>query len=317
MTTVCDSYFNIYFVSTGIFEVQFWNQEYQEFNCNPYPCDWHTTLLHYATVLRMRSQNDVHYKSPGNLTYDVVNFTKEGSTGNYGQDKVIGDFTAKYTYIFKTQTIQKIQHFTPDVKLLYMFRDPTDRAISHLNYVFKFRPRYVQDFLLKWNTSTDGIAKQIHRLYVEAIEKYENCLTVYCENFCATNTPDGPDFYASSVENLIAKTLLNGLYDVFIKKQLEVTPTEQILIIDLGDFSDRPLSFMESTVLPFIGLEPYDPVIKDKLSKATPLNVNKSPLVTCLPETISLLRKFYSKSLRQLSIILNGRKFSWYSIYGL
>ena len=213
--------------------------------------------------------------------------------------------------------MERIYHFTPHAKLMYILRDPTDRALSHLNYIFKFRPRYIERFLEKCNTRKK-VMEQIHKLYLQSIERYKNCMTIYCENYCATNTPDGTDFYASSIDNLIEKSLLNGIYHVFLRKQLEIVPAESLLVVDLGELSRSPLEFMEKTVLPFVGLEKYDKITKEKFQKYNrPINVNHRYTVSFLPETSALLRQFYNNSLAQLSTLLNGRTFTWYPSYGL
>ena len=284
--------------------------------CDAPPCDWHTTLLHYATMLRMRSLNQTLFKS-GNLTYDLIAFPDKATNQTFGKDKVLGDYTAKYTYMFRTQTIEKIYHFTPHVKLLYSLRDPTDRARSHLNYGIKGRIPFVERFFSMYNSTDKGVIKQIHYLYVQTIEKYRKCMTVFCEEFCATNTSGRADFFAFTMESLIEKTLLNGLYHVFLKRQLEVAPVENVLIIDLEEFSKSPLNFMEETILPFLGLDNYEPDRKQHLEKTTPANVNIMPLVSYLPETTALLKHFYNESLIQLSALLNGRRFTWYPNYGL
>ena len=285
--------------------------------CKPPHCDWHTTLLHYATMLRIHSLNHTLFQS-GNLTYDLVTFADMATNQTFGKHKVIGDYTAKYTYMFRTQTIEKIYHFTPDAKLLYSLRDPTDRAKSHVNYVMKFRPYYVERFFKMFNSTAQGVMRQIHYLYVQSIEKFKKCMTVNYEDFCATNTSDGADFFASSMESLIEKSLLNGLYHVFLKRQLEVAPVENVLIIDLGEFSKSPVDFMEEKVLPFIGLDNYEPARKHRLNKiTTPANVNILPIVSYLPETTALLKQFYNESLIQLSALLNGRRFTWFPNYGL
>ena len=284
--------------------------------CDAPPCDWHTTLLHYATMLRMRPLNQPKFKS-GNLTYDLIAFPDKTTNQTFGKDKVLGDYTAKYTYMFRTQTIEKIYHFTPHAKLLYSLRDPTDRARSHLNYCIKGRLPFVERFFTMYNSTDKGVMKQIHYLYVQTIEKYRKCMTVFCEEFCATNTSGGPDFFSFTMESLIEKTLLNGLYHVFLKRQLEVAPVENVLIIDLGEFSKSPLNFTEETILPFLGLDNYEPDTKQYFENTTPANVNIMPLVSYLPETTALLKHFYKESLIKLSALLNGRRFTWYPNYGV
>ena len=250
----------------------------------------------------------------GNLTYEMVNY--QATNEVYGKNKLIGDYTAKYTYMFRTQTIERIYHFTPNAKLIYILRDPTERARSHLNYVLNFGPKYFQPPSEK--IITTQAKEQIHWLYVETIEKYKNCLTMYCEEYCATNMPDGPDFFATSMKNLIEKSLLNGLYHVFLRKQLNVVPQENVLIIDLGEFSESPFWFMQNTVLPFIGLGNYSVERRRQyLRVRAHANKNRGSILRLLPETTELLRQFYNESLIKLSALLHGRTFTWYPIYGL
>ena len=271
--------------------------------------------------MRLKSLNHTrvdHYT--GQLTYEKVSLpeTRRG-TDIYGKYRLIGDYTPTYAYGFSSLVPNKIQHVTPNAKIIFSLRDPVDRALSHINYIFRFIVG--QAFAQKFGNDTEAMSWHIHELFLKAIEDYNLCYSMYCENYCATHMPDRGDMFAESVDTAVYKSLIISLYHISIAKYMTLFPQQNILVVDLGEFSHNPVDFMEETVLPFLGLDPYGERERDhvinKFQNNNTVNTNTQPLVEFLPETIHVLREFFYTPQLKLSKLLNGRHFSWFDEYGI
>ena len=277
------------------------------------------SLLQFATQLRLKSLNGTRVEQyTGMLSYNTVNFPElQNGTNIYGKYRLMGDYTPTYAYGFENQVPHKIQHVHPDAKIIFSLRDPTDRTLSHVNYIFKFVVG--ERFAVSYHNNATAMSLYIHELFLQSIKDYENCKMTYCENYCATTFPDKMDMFAETVELAVYKSLIISLYHVSIAKYMELFPMENLLILDLGEFSKDKVGYLHNTIFPFLGLEPYNEFARQQLDQRIlrKSNTNDSPLVEFLPETERALQEFFIKPQLKLTKLLNGRQFSWSSRYGI
>ncbi|MGB3402770.1 MAG: tetratricopeptide repeat protein [Microcoleaceae cyanobacterium] len=148
------------------------------------------------------------HKQKRGLEWYLSHFLPQLKQGNF----ITGEATP--SYLDHSGVAESIYQAFPDIKLIILLRDPTDRAISH----------YYQWFSLRWES----------RSLQEAMNREINQ-------------------YRESVWNQPNSYLARGVYIEFIKKWLDIFPREQVLILPSEDFYQNPAQVL-TQVFHFLGL---------------------------------------------------------------
>ena len=99
-----------------------------------------------------------------------------------------------------------------------------------------------------------------------------------------------------------------GLYALYYAKWLEHFPPGQFLAVRLEDFRVDPQAYMQR-VFSFLRLETLDAASMQQVVSATVRNKHRSPREEMLPQTESLLRRFYQPYNDYLSAMLQDASF--------
>jgi tetratricopeptide (TPR) repeat protein len=151
------------------------------------------------------------HKSERGLEWYLSHFLPQLRQGNF----ITGEATP--SYLDNSGVAESIYQVFPEIKLVILLRDPTDRAISH----------YYQWLSLKWESRPlkEAIIREINQ-------------------------------HRESVWNQPNSYLARGVYIEFIKKWLDVFPQEQVLILPSEDFYQNPAQVL-AQVFDFLDLPSY------------------------------------------------------------
>jgi hypothetical protein len=162
-------------------------------------------------------------------------------------------FEASTTYLFNPLVPERIHHMIPQVKLIALLRDPTERAISH--------------YFHEQRKGKETLSLQ------DALDAEESRLASINGNY-------------KSEEFLRHAYKTRGLYCEQIKRFLDYFPKEQLLILNNDDFAKNPdLTLQE--IFEFVGVDP-----KIKIPCLTRQNV-RSGQTQIDPEITQALREFF------------------------
>ena len=189
----------------------------------------------------------------------LSNFTPIPHDSNY----ICGEATP--VYILSSLARERIQQFLPNVKIIIILRNPTDRAISqHYFGVKRGRVKNLENYI---NCAIDKL-KNITNLK-DKFEKYNGCI------------PKAGDISAS-------------LYVYFIERWLEVFPRENFLFLKTEDLGQNPVATMDR-VFEFLGLPKY------QLNEYSRENSNSyDPIDHSLRQKLSEFFLPYNQKLEQL-----------------
>ena len=138
---------------------------------------------------------------------------------------ITGEATPNYLEYY--QSAKRIYNVFPDVKLLIIFRNPVDRAVSQYYHWVRI--------------------KREERSFEEAIDSELEMLL---------KSPDRPQGHGNYWQKQPGNYIGRGVYIEFIQKWMEVFPREQFLILKGEDFYEKPAITMKQ-VFHFLGLPEY------------------------------------------------------------
>ena len=153
----------------------------------------------------------------------------------------------------------KLFHLNPDLKIIFILRNPVDATFS--NYRYNMR---------KYGNQTD-----FHRKVEDAIRWWRKCTSLLSERRCAYGLE-----YPESIGSLNPVGHHKGkdavfprdlfwrhtsidrlriyIYHIYIKDWLSVFPSKNVLCIKFESFSRNPLDIMTRKVFPFLSLSKLD-----------------------------------------------------------
>ena len=162
----------------------------------------------------------------------VTNFRKKEIERKYGK---FATYDVTSSYIQKKKTAQNIFKTLPNVKLILILRNPTDRAYSEYN-----------QNIIDENESRD---------FTELIKQEINEIQ---------NMENGNLEFSSDKINLVKK----GIYEKQISPWLEVFPRKQILIISTEEFGEKTTETYDK-IFRFLELPEYKIKNKKRHRKGT------------------------------------------------
>ena len=235
---------------------------------------------------------------------------------------MLGDFSARtinHHYFWPSEprnrglptpreiNVDRIHHVYNDTKILVIVRNPAERLFSDYKFYAGSHNNVVT-------------ADDFHERVVTAVEVWNNCTQVLRlpENRCAYGTNFPPELPKRGFWSLYSADRLRiGIYSIYVINCFKVFPRSNIHVIKLEEFSKNSLTYTETHLLPFLGLEPYDASARAHLRRDLArgrVNTNTNHQhehVKMHARTRRLLDDFYRPYNKQLSELLNDTKFMW------
>lgn len=176
----------------------------------------------------------------------------------------------------------------PNAKIIIMLRDPVERLYSDYLY-FRMDNKSVEDF---------------HQKVIQSVQLFQSCLSEKSLRFCA---------YSTSLTNTMQVRLHLGLYVVFLLDWLTVFHRDQILVLQLKDYSANLKATMKK-VFDFLTVGPMSKQVEAAVAKQTMSNTRRKKdrkVGPMLPATRDLLREFYQPFNSKLASVLDNEAFLW------
>ncbi|RUS85537.1 hypothetical protein EGW08_006680 [Elysia chlorotica] len=182
---------------------------------------------------------------------------------------------------------QVVTRMNPDVRIIMILRDPTDRLYSDYLYFTREEEPTRQGF---------------HDRVKAAIAAFQSCTSHKPPSLCLTK--------------LTQVRLHIGLYHIFISDWLSVLPRDHLLVLQSESYRTNVTASLEQ-IFKFLDLREY-PLSKEALQRISNLKEKnttkkKSLVGDMLPETKVLLRRFYSEHNEKLAQLLGDERFAWRS----
>ena len=191
----------------------------------------------------------------------------------FGKSTLTGE--ASPEYFTKTGVPKSIQEVVPGVRLIFLFRNPVDRAFS--------------DHQMLVNA---GVESRSFRTRMEqALAWFEDEGTRELVQAC------------QDLEHHPARYLMRGCYADHLRPWLEIFPREQMLFLESEDFFEDPGGSLNQ-VFDFLGLKGLETESWEIFKKG---RYNQEAVEDALRKA---LEDFYRKANRKLSE-LTGRNWSW------
>ncbi|XP_071171896.1 carbohydrate sulfotransferase 15-like [Mytilus edulis] len=183
-----------------------------------------------------------------------------------------------------------LYHLNPDMRLIFMMRDPVNRVYSDYLYESQFfgYNKTVEDF---------------HLAVLESIAQHMLCRKHFSERGCA---------YNSSLESFKAR-LRVGMYYVFLEDWYRVFPKEQVMVIKFEEYMRNRIVYLKE-VFKFLKLRPISVSEENKQRKRSISNTRSKEdrqIGDMSKKTRILLQEFYHPFNKRLSILLNDNKYMW------
>lgn len=144
---------------------------------------------------------------------------------------VSGDGSPGY---YSCDVVDRVKELCPDIRLLFIQRDPVSRAISHLRHNNR-------QGAANHNVST--ILRGIDELQKKLLESPENAEQVILD-MCYGDLGDN-------------SYLTMGCYEILLRRWRRAFPADQLMVIELADYIENPQGTMNN-VFEFLGLDPID-----------------------------------------------------------
>lgn len=231
---------------------------------------------------------------------------------------IFGDFTPRYLvhgdeWDFKwfhedatephVLVPQKIHMLVPNTKLIFIFRNPIDRLFSSYKYFGNQGggPKSLDDF---------------HERSRMQISAWNRCVKEESNvRLCMYGYRDfahHPKLWSYGSYDQIRF----GLYYLYLKEWLQLFPRHQVLILRFEDYTEDPITTLQTQALPFLGMEPFSIEVLQTLKKWEDenkvINIRSvDSLKAMLPETRELLDQFYSPFNTQLATLLEDEQYLW------
>ena len=185
-------------------------------------------------------------------------------------------FEASANYIVFPLASRRIFQLIPDVKLIALLRNPTERAISHFFHVKRKRRK---------------------RLYRESLSLYEALLAEE-KRLLSINKESN---YNSDYLQYAYKS--RGLYKEQLERYFKYFPREQMLIINSEEFFAQPENTLRQ-VFEFVGVDP-----EFKIQDLQPFNVgyNRSKVA---PDIYEYLNSYFQPHNQALYELI-GMRYDW------
>lgn len=176
-----------------------------------------------------------------------------------------------------------VTSINPDVRIVMILRDPTERLYSDYVYFKRGKPPSKEDF---------------HEKAINSVNAFRNCTLLKPLSLCLLEKVD------------LRLTL--GLYHVFISDWMRVLPPSQLLVLHSESYRANVTDSLEKT-FQFLQLPPLTKAAMTRIANMKEQNTNKkkSFIGKMLPETESLLRQFYSEHNQRLAEMLKDDRFAW------
>ncbi|XP_063435826.1 carbohydrate sulfotransferase 15-like [Mytilus trossulus] len=183
-----------------------------------------------------------------------------------------------------------LYHLNPNMRLIFMMRDPINRVYSDYLYESQFfgYNKTVADF---------------HVAVLESITQHMVCRKHYSERGCA---------YNSSLESFKAR-LRVGMYYVFLEDWYRVFPKDQVMVIKFEEYMRNRIEYLKE-VFKFLKLRPLSVSEEQKQRKRIISNTRSKEdrqIGDMSKKTRMLLQEFYHPFNKHLSILLNDNKYMW------
>lgn len=180
-----------------------------------------------------------------------------------------------------------IRHIQPDVKLIVILRNPTDRLFSdYLYFNRKLKTKSSEDF---------------HQRVVHAMQLMKECLKNRSMRSCA---------YDDELAKSMLVRLTVGLYDVFLQDWLNVFPKEQIFVLRLEDYSTNNKYYLYK-IYDFLGVDTNVNIDVDVMAVRNVRRQLDLRVGDMLNKTRMLLDEFYKPHKENLAMILNDTRYTW------
>ena len=173
--------------------------------------------------------------------------------------------------------MKKIAHFFPNAKVIMIMRDPVERLFSLYRYNFQLS---TQSQFQAENQNSDAF----HQYIVRALKRK------------------------------ILSSRITIDYHIYVKAALKYFKKENLMFLQFEEFVEDSMGMIESKVLPFLNLDPYE--LETRLSILRDINrgkiKNKSKQsYSMLNETRVLLRKHFLPYNHRLAKLFNDEKWTW------
>lgn len=274
-------------------------QHPQIWKCSKEPHWWGKIRIdRFGGKTSLTSSVTSYYERWGNMMQKVV--TKRGE--DYASDVIFGDGSAstfwynRYWRKFHpnatkcpTFAIPSLIHsMQPEAKIIVAFRNPIDRLFSDYLY------------FSKGMVSSKGF----HEAVSSGIEEFRRCISDSGDLRTCVYKPD-PNLETSSVR------LRLGLYSVYLEDWLEHFKPNQLMIVKTEEWSEN-CPEMLTKLHRFLDLDDVTAYAKAVICNRERLNVGKKKnMAVLLPETVQLLREFYSPFNERLVAIFGDDNFTW------
>lgn len=277
--------------------------------------------LHHSTLAGYTDLFDRHSKGNFDGTHGTWYINSCLSiTGNSSQcHHILGDFTPRYLvdgYKWDEKWYhegmnepvilvpQKIKLLLPNVKLIMIFRDPSERLLSSYRY---FRlPKGVTRSAEDFHYRAMGQVAAWQRC-ARQLPNIRRCMYGYAPE---VDPPLGTFWHETSHDQV-----RYGFYYLYLREWLDVFPRDQFLFLRFEDYRDAPLETLEQQVLPFLGLDPYRPEARELIQRwqqeKTVFNIRSRYPKDMFPETKKVLDELYAPYNVKLMELLGDRKYLW------
>lgn len=144
---------------------------------------------------------------------------------------IAGDGSPGY---YAYDVVDRVKELCPDIRLLFIQRDPVARAISHLRHNNRQGAA---------NCNVNTVLRGVEELEREILDSPENAEQVILD-MCFGNRDDN-------------SYLSMGCYEILLRRWRRAFPPEQLMVIELEDYIDNPQGTMNN-IFEFLGLDPIE-----------------------------------------------------------
>ena len=227
-------------------------------------------------------------------------------TSNYFTDSIYWMDTPENANFTEPEILipHLIHHLNPEIKLILILRDPVERLYSAYKY-FCSRPKIPcvytptpEDFHERAKYSTRWLTQCFRTLSTR------HCLY----DFPYRDRTGLPKFYQRAHYGHSVHQTRMGLYSEYLKDWYSVFPAEQILVVNLEQYSTNYTHELNK-VYGHLELQPSAGSLHHK--RNTRVKENKKHFPPMLTKTRSLLQEFYRPFNKKLARMLGNDRFLW------
>lgn len=234
-------------------------------------------LLQHPDVISA-SRKEVHYFDRnyhrGERWYKS-HFTKANQVKSKNSNALTGECTPYYAV--NPYIPERLADLTSDAKIVFILRNPTDRAVSHYKHNVN-RGKYGRDLT-----------------FTQALDYEEKILDSEIELLNATQS-------GYSVNHDIYSLMERGQYAEQIRRYQKHFPANNILVLTAEELFESPNQVL-AELCEFLGLSPYNFSLK-KIYNQNPQKIDVEI------EGIERLKRFFKMSNNDLEELL-GKKLNW------